>query len=184
METIVKQTQERMERNVESLRQELAKLRTGRASLALLEDIRVDVYGQQMPLAHVATVNVPEPRLITIQPWDASVIPAIEKAIQTAQLGLTPANDGKLIRLAIPALTEERRKEIVKSVRKYGEDAKIAVRNTRRDANEGLKKSAKDNAWSEDDVKRLQTEIQKLTDGFSEKVDALIAGKEKEVMTV
>lgn len=184
MEPMVKQTQERMERHVESLRQELAKLRTGRASLALLEDVRVEVYGQQMPLAHVATLNVPEPRLITVQPWDASVIPAIEKAIQTAQLGLTPANDGKLIRLPIPTLTEERRKEIVKAVRKCSEDAKIAVRNTRRDANEGLKKSTKEQGWSEDDVKRLQQEIQKLTDTFSEKIDALMAGKEKEVMTV
>ncbi len=184
METILTETRERMERHVESLRQELSRLRTGRASLALLEEVRVEVYGQQMPLSHVATLNVPEPRLITIQPWDASVIAAIEKAIQVAQLGLTPANDGKIIRLSIPALTEERRKEISKSVRKYGEESKVAVRNTRRDANEEIKKSSKEEGWSEDDVKRRQQDIQKMTDSYIEKIDALIAAKEKDVMTV
>ena len=184
MEQILQDTKQRMGRHVESVQQELARLRTGRASLSMLEEVRVEAYGQQMPLSHVATLNIPEPRLITIQPWDVSVIPAIEKAIQAAQLGLTPANDGKLVRLPIPQLTEERRKESVKTVRKNGEEAKVAVRNTRRDANEEIKSSAKAQSWSEDDVKRLQHEIQKMTDSFSEKIDEVVAHKEKEILTV
>ncbi len=180
---MIPQFKDRMEKTLTSLRQELGKLRSGRASLGMLDDVRVDAYGQLMTLTHVATLNIPEPRMITIQPWDASLIPEIEKAILKAQLGLTPANDGKLIRLTIPALTEERRKEMVKMVKRHGEEAKVAIRNTRREANEAVK-NAEGDGFSEDDVKRTQTDVQKLTDDFVKKIDETVAHKEKELMTV
>lgn len=184
MNTIIPTMVKVMEQGLAHLRQELGKLRTGRASLALLDAVRVETYGQQMTLNQVATLNIPEPRLITIQPWDVSVIPAIEKAIQSAQLGLSPSNDGRLIRLPIPALTEERRKEIVKLVKRSGEEAKVGIRNARRDANEQVKQLEETAGHSEDEVKRTQQEIQKRTDAFVAEIDTIIAAKEKEVLTV
>lgn len=184
METIITTLQERAEQSVVHLRQELGKLRTGRANLGLLDSVRVDVYGQQMPLNQLASLNIPEPRMITVQAWDSTNIAMIEKAILKAQLGLTPANDGVLIRLSIPPLTEERRKDIVKIVKRLGEDAKVSVRGARRDANESLKALEKDGECSEDDVKRVQGDVQKHTDKFVADIDATVEAKEKEVMTV
>ncbi|MBI2343130.1 MAG: ribosome recycling factor [Deltaproteobacteria bacterium] len=184
IEAIGQEAQTEMEKGLKNLGHELSKVRTGRASLTLLDDIRVEAYGQMMPLTHVATLNIPEPRTITIQPWDASVIPHIERAIQAAQLGLSPANDGKIIRLSIPALTEERRKELVKVVHRLAEEARIAIRKVRREANETIKKSEKEAHLSEDEIKRIQQEIQKLTDQHIAKVDESVVHKEKEVMTV
>lgn len=173
-----------MEKAVDALRREYQKVRTGRASTALLEDIKVDYYGTATPINQLATVAVPEPRTITLQPWEAKLIPAIEKAIMNANLGLTPANDGKLIRLNLPALTEERRKEIVKQLRKMAEDAKVAVRNMRRDANDELKKLEKDKKISEDDLKRAEKEVQDVTNSQVVRIDEVLAHKEKEVMEV
>lgn len=184
MNAIPTDTKHKMEQALAHVREELAKLRTGRASLALLDGLRVEHYGQQMPINQVATLNIPEPRLITIQPWDASAIPAIEKAIQKSALGLSPANDGKLIRLPIPPLNEERRKELVKLVKKYGEDGKVAVRNIRRDANDAAKTAKESTGSSEDELKRVQNDIQKLTDGMIAQIDDAVAAKEKDVMTV
>lgn len=181
MQSIVQKMKTRMDKTLDNLSAELAKMRTGRASLSVLEGVTVESYGQQMPISHIATLNVPEPRLITIQPWDASNVAAIEKAILQAQLGLSPANDGRIIRLPIPPLTEERRKEIVKKVKKVGEDAKVALRNERRDANEEVKNVE---SSSEDDVKRAQQDIQKTTDNYVTKVDEMVASKEAEIMTV
>jgi ribosome recycling factor len=183
-EAIIATAQEQMAQSLSHLQQELGKVRTGRASLGLLEDVRVESYGQSLPLVHVATLNIPEPRLITIQPWDAAVIPDIERALQKAQLGLSPANDGKIIRLPIPPLTEERRKDIVKVVCRLGEEAKVSVRNARRDANDQIKQGEKEGNLTEDDVKRMQHDVQKITDGFVAKVDDTVRHKEDEVMTV
>ncbi|MBI2347007.1 MAG: ribosome recycling factor [Deltaproteobacteria bacterium] len=184
MKQIITQTKTRIEKSVEGLRAELAKLRTGRASLAILDEVRVECYGSLMPLNQVATLNIPEPRLITIQPWDAGVIPAIEKGIQKAQLGLNPANDGKMIRLPLPPLTEERRKELVKVVRRIGEEHKVAIRNARRDALEACKQAEKTEHLSEDDEKRAEQEIQKYIDSGIKQVDEAMAHKEKEILTV
>jgi ribosome recycling factor len=173
-----------MEKSLGGLRGELSKVRTGRASTSLLDDIRVDYYGTSTPLNQVATLGVPESRLITISPWDASVIPVIEKAIIAANLGLTPSNDGKLIRLPIPALTEERRREMVKLVKKYGEESKISVRHVRREALDEIKGLEKDKKITEDDYKHLEKEIQKLTDSYVAQIDQSLAHKEKEVMEV
>lgn len=183
MKPLIDKFSAHMEQSVVHLRAELTKIRTGRASLALLEDVKVDAYGSMMTLHQVASLSVPEPRLMAIAPWDASLVQAIEKAILQAQLGLTPNNDGKIIRIPVPALTEERRKELSKVVRRMGEDSKVAIRNIRRDANEALKTSEKEGA-AEDDVKRAQQEIQKSTDAFIAKVDDAVTGKEKEIMTV
>jgi len=173
-----------MEKSVESLRREYQKVRTGRASTGLLDEIRVDYYGNPSPLSQVATLAIPEPRTITIQPWEAKIIPAIEKAIMNANLGITPANDGKVIRISLPPLTEERRKEIVKMLKKLAEDAKIAIRNIRREANDSLKKQEKDKKISEDDLKRAEKEVQDMTNAFVAKIDDVLAHKEKEVMEV
>jgi ribosome recycling factor len=155
-----------------------------RASLSLLDGIKVDYYGTPTHLSQVATLGIPEPRQITIQPWDQKLIPDIEKAILKSDLGLTPGNDGKTIRINIPILTEERRKQLVKVVRKCAEEAKVAIRNIRRDLNEKIKKMEKEEHFSEDDVKRLQEEIQKLTDQYVAKVDEVLHHKEKEIMEV
>ncbi len=184
MRAIAEDARQRMERSIDSLGRELSKVRTGRASLSILDDIQIDVYGQLTPLAHVATLNIPEPRMITIQPWDAGNIAKIEKAIQTSQLGLTPVNDGQLIRVSIPQLTEERRRDLVKLVGKLGEEARVSLRNIRRDANDAIKNKVKEDGMSEDEVKRAQQEIQKLTDSYVAKVDDIINAKEKDVMTV
>ncbi len=173
-----------MEKSVDSLRKEYQKVRTGRATTALLDDIKVSYYDSPTPINQVASLNVPEARVIIIQPWEAKMISVIEKAILNANIGLTPTNDGKVIRLAMPPLTEERRKEIVKSLRKMAEDAKIAVRNIRRDAIDDLKKSEKDKKITEDDLKRAEKEVQDVTNNFVAKIDEVVAAKEKEVMEV
>ena len=165
---------EKMDQVLEHLRRDLAGVRTGRASLALLDSIQVSYYGSPTPLKQVAALAVPDPRLITIQPWEVSLIPEIEKAITTSNLGLNPTNDGKLIRLNIPSLTEERRKELVKQVKKIGEDTKVRIRNVRRDTNEEIKKFLKDSKISEDDQRKGQDEIQKTTDQYITKIDEMI----------
>ncbi len=169
---------------VEALKKEFGAVRTGRATLALLDGIALDYYGTVTPLQQLASLSIPESRQIAIQPWEQRLIPEIEKAILKSDLGLTPMNDGKTIRINIPVLTEERRKQLVKVVRKRAEEAKVAVRNIRRDSNEELKKLEKDKHLSEDDVKKEQEEVQKLTDSFIKKIDEILEHKEKEIMEV
>ena len=181
---ILKEADTRMKKSAESLRHELVKIRTGKASTSLLDGLRVDYYGTQVLLNQVASLSTPEPRLIVIQPWEKNLIGTIEKEIQKSDLGLTPVSDGTFIRLAIPMLTEERRKELVKLVRKYAEEARIAVRNIRRDANDQLKREQKEGNLSEDELKRLQDENQKLTDQHIEVIDNLLGKKEEEIMEV
>lgn len=173
-----------MVKALESFKRDLAKVRTGRASLSLLDDIRVDYYGTPTPLNQVGGLAVPEPRLITIQPWEKSLIGEIEKAILKSDLGLNPSSDGQVIRLNFPPLTEERRKEMVKLVKRMGEDAKVAVRNARRDGNDTLKKLEKDKEITEDDLKRGEKEIQDLTDDYVSRVDKVVADKEKDLMEI
>ena len=172
----------RMQGALDSLKHDLAGLRTGRASTALLDPVQVDVYGASMPLNQVATVSVPEARMISVQVWDRSNIQPVEKAIRNAGLGLNPVTDGQLIRLPIPELTEERRKELAKLVGQYSEKARIAVRNVRRDGMDGLKQDEKKSVISEDERKRLETEVQKLTDETIKDIDDLSATKEKEIL--
>ncbi len=179
-----KRIAEKMDKAIEFLRKDLGSIRTGRASLSIFDGIMVDYFGAPTPINHVATLSVPESRLITIQPFDPKTIVDIEKAIQKSDLGLNPSNDGKIIRIAIPTLTEERRKEIVKVVYKRGEEAKISLRNIRRDGNDEMKKIEKEEHLSEDETKRAVEEIQKLTDSFIKKVDDTVAHKEEEVMEV
>lgn len=174
----------RMEKAVSDLQHEMAAIRTGRASLGILDHIRVDYYGTPTPLNQVANLHVPEPALITIQPWDISQIGPIEKAIRISDLGLNPANDGKLIRLPIPPLTEERRKELVKKLHAIAEHHRVSVRNVRRDGNENVKKLLKDKKITEDDEKRAHDEIQKLTDLYMGKIDAAAKGKEKDILEI
>ena len=175
---------ENMEKALQSLERSFAKVRTGRASLGILDGIRVDYYGQPTPLNQVATLSVPESRLIVIAPWDNSAIGAIEKALQKADLGLMPTNDGKVIRLSIPTLTEERRRELVKNFKKMAEECKVKLRNARRDGNEQFKTLKKDNEISEDEMYTCQEEVQKRTDKAIERTDALLAAKEKEIMEI
>ncbi|HEX6409321.1 MAG TPA: ribosome recycling factor [Sphingomicrobium sp.] len=174
--------QRRMHGAVEALKHDLGGLRTGRASIALLDPIHVEVYGANMPLNQVATVSVPEPRLLSVQVWDRSNVQPVEKAIRSAGLGLNPITDGQTIRLPIPELTEERRKELAKLVGQYAEKAKVAVRNVRRDGMEHLKADEKKHQISEDERKRLETEVQKLTDETIKEIDAAMAAKEKEIL--
>ncbi len=181
---VIASMKKNMEKTIDSLRKEYQKVRTGRASTALLEDIKVVYYDSPTPINQVAAIAVPEARVITIQPWEAKLLPLIEKAILNANIGLTPSNDGKLIRLSLPPLTEERRKEIVKQLKKMAEESKIAVRNIRRDAIDSLKKLEKDKKISEDDLKRAEKDVQDVTNGFIAKVDEVLAAKEKEVMEV
>lgn len=175
---------ERMEGAIDALKKEFGSVRTGRASLSLLDGIMVDYYGTLTPLQQLASLSVPESRQIAIQPWEQRIIPEIEKAIMKSDLGLTPSNDGKLIRIGIPSLTEERRKQLVKVVRKRAEEAKIAIRNIRRDINEELKKLEKEKHLSEDDAKKSHDEIQKLTDSYIAKVEEVLKHKENEIMEV
>ncbi len=182
IEDTLQETKERMGKTITALENELKRVRTGRASVSLLDGIRVDYYGTQTPLNQMASLSVPESRLIVIQPWDVSVIKDIEKAILKSDLGLTPSSDGKLIRIAIPPLTEERRKELVKVVSKMCEDHKIATRNIRRDSNELLKGFKKDGDISEDDAFKGQENVQKITDEFIAKIDAVYKEKEKEIL--
>ncbi len=180
----VKDVKDKMEASIEALKRELQKIRTGRASLALLDGIKVNAYGSLMPIAQVGTMTIPENNMIAIKPWDPQTLSMIEKAILASDLGLTPANDGSVIRLTIPPLTGERRAELVKQVKKIGEEYKVAVRNVRRDSNDVLKKLKKDKEISEDDMFRLQEETQKATDSFITMIDSIVEGKEKEVMEV
>jgi ribosome recycling factor len=179
-----KRLTERMDKTIEVLKKDLAGIRTGRASLSIFDGLLVDYFGTSTPINHVATLGVPESRLITIQPWDPKMITEIEKAIQKSDLGLNPSNDGKIIRVAIPPLTEERRKEIVKQVHKRGEEAKISLRNIRRDGNDEMKGIEKEEHLSEDETKRSIEEIQKVTDSYIKKVDETITHKEEELMEV
>ncbi|BCB96984.1 ribosome-recycling factor [Dissulfurispira thermophila] len=184
MQEFKKKAADRMNGSIDALKKDFAAIRTGRASLSLLDGITVDYYGTPTPLNQVATLGIPDPRQITIQPWEPKLISEIEKAILKSGLGLTPTNDGKIIRLNIPPLTEERRKELVKVAKKRAEEARVAVRNIRRDINDEIKKSEKEQHLSEDDVKRLQDEIQKITDSYIHKVDEILQHKEKEIMEV
>ena len=179
-----RKTTERMAGAIEALKKEFASIRTGRASLALLDGIVVNYYGVSTPLQQLASLSIPESRLIAIQPWDPKIIPDIEKAIMKSDLGITPVDDGRMIRIQIPPLTEERRKQLVKVVKKKAEDAKIAIRNIRRDTIDELKKLEKEKHLSEDDVKRSQDEIQKIIDSYITKVDEVLSHKEKEIMEV
>ena len=183
-DTIFAQLQKDMDHSVGALRKELSKLRTGRASTALLEHVVVEYYGATTPLNQLATLNAPEPRLLVIQPFDRSAMGEIEKAILKADLGLTPNNDGKIIRIPIPHLTEERRKELVKHVKKIGEEFRVSVRNHRRDALERLKESEKKKEITADDFKHGQERVQKITDDFIGRIDKVVKAKEEEVMEV
>lgn len=179
-----KNTESRMSKSIDSLTESLQSIRAGRANTSLLDRIYVDYYGQQSPLNQVASLSAPEARLLAIQPWDATLIPEIEKAIQKSDLGITPSNDGKIIRLVVPQLTEERRKDLTKLVGKYGEEAKVSIRNIRRDAMEDIKKAEKAKEISEDDRKTYEEDIQKLTDKYIKDVDGVTAEKEKELMEI
>lgn len=181
---ILQQTAASMQKAVDHFQNELKKVRTGRASASLLDDIRVDYYGTPTPLGQVATVNVPDARSIVIQPWEKSMLGEIEKAIRQSDLGLNPNNDGTIIRVPIPPLTEERRRDIVKMCKKDAEESRVAVRNIRRDQLEALKKAEKEEHFSEDDRKRAEDDVQKLTDKHVKMIDELLAKKEKEVMEV
>ena len=182
IDDIYQETKESMGKTVEALKIELQRIRTGRASLSILDGIRVDYYGTSTPLNQMATLAVPESRQITIQPWDASVIKDIEKEILKSDLGLTPSNDGKILRISIPPLTEERRKELVKVIHKMCEDHKITVRNIRRDSNDLLKSLKKDGDISEDEAFRSQEEVQKITDEYIQLIDECYSEKEKEIL--
>ncbi len=178
----VAEARTRMGKAFDDCRQELATVRTGRASVSLLDHIKVDYYGTATPLNQVATLGVPEPSLLTVQPWDPGLLPAIDKAIRSSDLGLNPVNDGKILRVPIPPLTEERRKELVKHLHKVLENHRTAIRNIRRDANESLRKLLKDKKISEDDERRGLSEVQKLTDEYIDKLDAQGKSKEKEIL--
>lgn len=178
------QYQEKMEKSFDSLMNEFTSIRAGRANPHILDKIQVEYYGTPTPLQQVANISVPEARMIQIQPWEASLIKEIEKAILSSDLGITPNNDGKTVRLVFPELTEERRKELVKDVKKKGENAKVAVRNVRRDANDAIKKQNKANEISEDEMKGLEDEIQKLTDQYVAKIEKAVEEKSQEVLTV
>jgi ribosome recycling factor len=181
---LIADARQRMKSSVETVHRELGTMRTGRASLAMLDGIRVDYYGTPTPLNQVGNMGTPDPTLITIQPWDPTLLTAIEKAIRTSDLDLNPQNDGKLIRIPIPSLTEERRKGLVKHAHKFAEEGRIAIRNVRRDANDHLKKLLKDHKVSEDDEKHAVAEVQKLTDQHTEEINASLKKKEAEIMEV
>ena len=178
------QYNDKMQKSLDNLAEELASIRAGRANPHILDKIKIDYYGTPTSLQQVANVNVPEPRMIQIQPWEASLVKEIEKAILTSDLGLNPNNDGKVIRLVFPELTEERRKELAKDVKKKGENAKVAVRNIRRDANDSFKKLSKSSDISEDEIKGLETDAQKMTDKYIAKIDEAVEAKTKEILTV
>ncbi|MCZ6904460.1 MAG: ribosome recycling factor [Acidobacteria bacterium] len=179
---VIDQARVRMEKSLMDFQREVASIRTGRASVSVLDSIRVDYYGTPTPVNQVATLGVPEPQMITVQPWDPTLLPVLEKAILSSDLGLNPANDGKILRVPIPPLTEERRKELVKQLHKVLETHRMSIRNVRRDANDATKKLMKDKKISEDDDKRAHDEVQKLTDREIEKLDQASKAKEKEIM--
>jgi ribosome recycling factor len=182
LKEIATDAKQRMQKTVDDLIRDMSSIRTGRASVALLDHVKVDYYGTPTPVSQVATLHVPEPTLITVQPWDASQIRAIEKAIMASDLGITPSNDGRVVRIPIPPLTQERRQTLAKHVSRIAEEHRTAIRQIRREANERLKKSLKDKQISEDDERRGLEESQKLTDSFIERVDALARQKEKEIL--
>lgn len=184
IESVNTETEERMGKTVENLKKEFSRIRTGRATPSLLEGITVEYYGTIMSVNQVATITIPEARLILIQPWEKNMLGPIEKAIQASDLGLNPLNDGNIIRLPIPALTEERRKELYKSCKKRSEESKVAIRNIRRDSNESLKKAEKDKEITQDEQKNSLDEIQKLTDRFTKAIDEQLTIKEKEIMEI
>ena len=184
MDSRLEPYESKMTKSREALLNELASIRAGRANPHVLDQVRVDYYGAPTPISQVANVSVPEPRLIQIAPWDASILKDIEKAIQTSDVGINPTNDGKTIRLVFPELTEERRKDLAKDVKKRGENAKVAIRNIRRDAIDHFKKLGKESDISEDEIKELEDDAQKLTDQFIKKIDDDVAEKSKEIMTV
>ncbi len=184
LKKLVADAKQRMHASVETVRRELATMRTGRASLSMLDGIRVDYYGTPTPLNQVGNLSIPDPTLIAIQPWDHSLLTPIEKALRTSDLDLNPQNDGKIIRIPVPPLTEERRKTLVKHAHKYAEDARVAVRNVRRDVNDHLKKLLKDHEVSEDDEKHAVAEVQKLTDQHIEEINQALKKKEGEIMEV
>jgi ribosome recycling factor len=179
---LLKETSRKMDKVLEAMARDLTRVRTGRASVALLEGIKVECYGTTMPISQVSSLAAPEPRLLTVQPWDHTVMSDIEKAILKSDLGLTPMNDGKIIRLPIPALTTERRKDLVKMVKKMEEEAKVALRNVRREANEDLKEMKKEKLLPEDEAHKGQEEVQKITDEYIKKAEAQASEKEKEIM--
>lgn len=181
---VLTDAEQRMRATLDVFRRELAALRAGRASPALLDKVRVDYYGTQVPISQLATISVPEPRLIVIQPWDRSALPEIERAIQKSDLGLTPQSDGKVIRLVVPQLTEERRQELVRQVRKMAEQERVAIRNVRREAVELVREWEREGAISEDEARRALDEIQKLTDRYIELIDQALEAKEKEILAV
>lgn len=180
----LQKARQRMEGAIEALRREFAGVRTGKASPGLLDTVKVDAYGSLLPLNQVGTVAAPEARMLTVQPWDKSLLKAIEKALRESDLGLNPSNDGSIIRIPIPALTEERRREFVKMLHKLTEEARVAVRNVRRDTNDEIKHRQKDEGLSEDDIRREQGEVQKLTDQYIARIDELMKHKEAEIMEV
>lgn len=184
MEALLKVYEEKMEKSLNNLAEEFSTVRAGRANPHILDKIKVDYYGTPTPLQQVGNISVPEARMICIQPWDASLLKDIEHAINIADIGINPTNDGKVIRLVFPELTEERRKELVKDVRKKGENAKVAVRNIRRDAMDAIKKKGKEDGISEDEVKEYQDDVQKTTDTFVQKIDTAVEDKSTEIMTV
>ena len=184
VEEVKKRSEEKMKKAIAALHQEFNTLRTGRASASLFDAIKVDYYGQKTPLNQVATISVPEARLVVIQPWDKSVLSEIEKAIQKSELSINPNNDGKVVRISIPPLTEERRKELVKLAKAKAEQSRVTVRNVRRDANEEYKDLQKDSKISEDEAKRGVDEIQKLTDKYIEEINHVLESKEKEILEV
>lgn len=184
LEPVKKQATEKMEKAIQVLKKDLAALRAGRATPALLEKVVVEYYGSEMPVNQLANISTPDPRTLVIQPWDKSTLADIERAILKSDLGLTPSNDGNVIRINLPALTQERRAELVKVVKKTGEEAKVAIRNIRRDANDDIKKLEKNGDISEDESRRGQDEIQKLTDKFIQEADKIVAAKEKEIMEI
>lgn len=184
MESVRNDCKEKMEKAIKNLEKDFSKLRTGRASTSLVEDLVVDYYNTPTPLNQLASISIPDSRTIAIQPWDKSSIGNVEKAIMKSDLGLNPTNDGKMIRINIPPLTEERRKELVKVAKKYIEDTKIAIRNIRREAKDTLKKMKKDKDISEDEMYRAQEEIQKITDNFVSQTDELLSEKQKEIMEI
>ncbi len=181
---LIDETKERMTKTLNVLKSELSSLRAGRANAQVLDRIAVDYYGSMTPINQLGNISTPEPRMLIIALWDTKMIPAVEKAIQKSDLGINPANDGKVIRLVFPELTEERRKDLVKTVRKKGEESKVAIRNLRRDLNDQIKKQKKDSLITEDDQKRMEEKGQKLTDEFIKDIDAILAAKEKEILSV
>lgn len=184
VEDVLSEHKDNASKAIESFKRELSRVRTGRANLAVLDPVRVSYYGSKVPLNQVATVSIPDARMIVIKPWEKTIIPEIEKAVNVAEIGLTPQNDGEVVRLPVPALTEERRKELVKMVRRMAEDARVRVRNVRRDSNELLKELDKDSEISEDDRKRGLEKVQKQTDATIKQIDGILAEKEKEILEV